>query len=160
LVDVNGIVPEILALLHREATRSSVAVGMELAADLPEIMADRVQLQQVFMNLMLNAIEAMNDWGGELLVKSQRQEDQLQFSVSDTGGVANGENGTDLFCVLYDQAAGQWHGLGHQPFHCGVAWRPFVGHCQRWTRYNFSLHLAESCIRDIALGLNEGFRYQ
>ena len=85
LVDVNGILQEILTLLDSEATRSSVAVRTELAADLPEIMADRVQLQQVFMNLMLNGIEAMGDSGGELMVKSQLQDGQLQFSVSDTG---------------------------------------------------------------------------
>jgi signal transduction histidine kinase len=48
-------------------------------------MADRVQLQQVFMKLMLNAIEAMKDSGGELMVKSELQDGQLQFSVSDTG---------------------------------------------------------------------------
>ena len=58
---------------------------VELAADLPKIMGDRVQLQQVFMNLILNAIEAMKDSGGELTVKSQLQDGQLQFSVSDTG---------------------------------------------------------------------------
>jgi C4-dicarboxylate-specific signal transduction histidine kinase len=75
-------------------------VGKELAVNLPEIMADRVHLQQGFMNLMLNAIEAMKDSGGELLVKSRRQEGQLQFSGSDTGGVANGENGTDLLRSL------------------------------------------------------------
>jgi signal transduction histidine kinase len=73
---------------------------MELAADLPELMADGVQLQQVFMKLMLNAIEAMKDSGGEFLVKSQRQEGQLQFSVKDTGaGLPTEENGTDLLCV-------------------------------------------------------------
>jgi signal transduction histidine kinase len=48
-------------------------------------MVDRVQLQQVFMNLMLNAIEAMKDSGGELMVKSQLQDGRLQFSFSDTG---------------------------------------------------------------------------
>jgi signal transduction histidine kinase len=48
-------------------------------------MADRVQLQQVFMNLMLNAIEAMNESGGELTVKSQLQDGQVLLSVSDTG---------------------------------------------------------------------------
>jgi len=48
-------------------------------------MVDRVQLQQVFINLMLNAIEAMKDSGGELTVKSERPDGQLQFSVSDTG---------------------------------------------------------------------------
>ena len=63
---MNGIIREILTLLDGEATRSSVAMRTELAAELPEIMADRVQLQQVFMNLMLNAIEAMEDSGGSL----------------------------------------------------------------------------------------------
>jgi signal transduction histidine kinase len=63
----------------------SVAMRTELAAELPKIMVDRVQLQQVLMNLMLNAIEAMREEGGELTVKSQLQDGQLQFSVSDTG---------------------------------------------------------------------------
>ena len=85
LVDVNGIIEEILTLLKCEADRYSLAMRRELAAELPKIMADRVQLQQVFMNLMLNAIEAMKDSGGELTVTSQLQDGQLQFSVSDTG---------------------------------------------------------------------------
>jgi PAS domain S-box-containing protein len=85
LVAVNGIIQEILALLDGEATRLSVVMRTELAAELPEIMADRVQLQQVFMNLMLNGIEAMEGSGGELTVKSEQQDGQLQFSVSDTG---------------------------------------------------------------------------
>jgi signal transduction histidine kinase len=85
LVDVNGIIQEMLTLLKGEATRHSVAMGTELAAELPKITADRVQLQQVFMNLMLNAIEAMKDSGGELMVNSELQDGQLQFSVSDTG---------------------------------------------------------------------------
>jgi signal transduction histidine kinase len=85
LVDLNGIIQEILTLLNSEAIRSSVAMRTDLSAELPTIMADRVQLQQVFMNLMLNAIEAMKDSGGELTVKSQLQEGQLLLSVSDTG---------------------------------------------------------------------------
>src|SRR6202035_2715458 len=59
LVDVNGIIEEILSLLKGEATRSSIAMRTDLSAELPKIMADRVQLQQVFMSLMLNGIEAM-----------------------------------------------------------------------------------------------------
>jgi PAS domain S-box-containing protein len=85
LVDVNGIIHEMLTLLKGEANRYSVAMRTELAAELPKIMVDRVQLQQVFMNLMLNAIEAMKDSGGELTVKSELQHGQLQFSVGDTG---------------------------------------------------------------------------
>jgi PAS domain S-box-containing protein len=85
LVDMNGIIQEMLTLLKGEANRYPIAMRTELAAELPEIRADRVQLQQVFMNLMLNAIEAMKDSGGELTVKSALQDGQLQFSVSDTG---------------------------------------------------------------------------
>jgi C4-dicarboxylate-specific signal transduction histidine kinase len=85
LVDVNGIIEEMLTLLKGEANRFSVAMRTELAAELPKIKADRVQLQQVFMNLMLNAIEAMKDSGGELRVESHRHDGHLQFSVSDTG---------------------------------------------------------------------------
>jgi PAS domain S-box-containing protein len=85
LIDVNGIVDEMLTLLKGEAMGHPIAMRTELAADSPKIMADRVQLQQVFMNLMLNGIEAMKDAGGELTVKSERQDGQVQFSVSDTG---------------------------------------------------------------------------
>jgi hypothetical protein len=53
LVDVNGIIQEMLTLLKGEATRYTVAMRTDLAAELPKIMADRVQLQQVFMNLVL-----------------------------------------------------------------------------------------------------------
>jgi signal transduction histidine kinase len=82
---VNGIIHEMLTLLKCEADRYSVGMRADLTAEIPMIMADPIQLQQVFMNLMLNAIEAMNDSGGELTVKSQLQDDQLQFSVSDRG---------------------------------------------------------------------------
>jgi len=85
LVDVNGIIHELHTLLKGEASRFSVAMGTGLSPELPKIMVDRVQLQQVFMNLMLNAIEAMKDSGGELAVKAELQDGQLQFSVSDTG---------------------------------------------------------------------------
>jgi PAS domain S-box-containing protein len=85
LVDVNGIIHELLTLLKGEASRFSVAMRTDLSPELPKIMVDRVQLQQVIMNLMLNAIEAMKDSGGELTVKAELQDGQLQFSVSDTG---------------------------------------------------------------------------
>jgi signal transduction histidine kinase len=133
-----------LTLLEGEASRFLVAMRMDLSAELPKIMADRVQLQQVFMNLMLNAIEAVKDSGGELTVKSELQDGQTPvFGQRQGRGVANGEDGSDLFCVLYHQAAGQRHVVGHQPFHCGVAWRAVVGKRQQWTRCNLSFHFAD-----------------
>src|SRR5712692_8253358 len=101
LVDVNGIIDEMLTLLKGEATRSSIAMRTDLSAELPKIMVDRVQLQQVFMNLMLNGIEAMKDSGGELTVKSQLQDGQLQFSVSDTGVGLPREEVDQIFSAFF-----------------------------------------------------------
>ena len=88
LVDVNEVIREMIVLLRVEATRYSISIRTELAADLPQVMGDRVQLQQVFMNLMLNGIEAMKDVDGtrELAIKSQREgNDHIRMSVNDTG---------------------------------------------------------------------------
>ena len=101
LVDVNGIVHEMLTLLKGEADRYSVATRAELFAELPKIKVDPVQLQQVFMNLMLNAIEAMRDEGGELTVKSQLQDGQLRFSVSDTGVGLPKEKVDQIFSAFF-----------------------------------------------------------
>ena len=101
LVDVNGIIHEMLTLLEGEATRSSIAMCTDLSDELPKIMVDRVQLQQVFMNLILNAIEAMTDSGGELTVKSELQDGQLQFSVSDTGVGLPSQEGEQIFSAFF-----------------------------------------------------------
>ena len=88
LVDVNELVREMIVLLRSEAARYSISVRTELAQDLPQIMGDRVQLQQVIMNLFTNGVDAMRDVEGmrELAIKSQRAEnDQLLVLVSDTG---------------------------------------------------------------------------
>jgi signal transduction histidine kinase len=77
-----------IVLLRSELTRYPIVVRMALVADLPPVMGDRVQLQQVFMNLMFNSIDAMKEMteGGELTITSQREENsQLLISVSDTG---------------------------------------------------------------------------
>jgi PAS domain S-box-containing protein len=86
LVDLNEIIQEMIALLQDRANRYSIPIRAELTASLPKVMADRVQLQQVVMNLMLNGIEAMKDMGGELTVTSNRTEDgRSLISVSDSG---------------------------------------------------------------------------
>jgi len=87
-VDVNEAIREMIVLLRSEATRYNITVRMELAADLPRIMGDRVQLQQVLMNLMINGIEAMKDADGtrELTIRSQRtQNEEVVVSVTDSG---------------------------------------------------------------------------
>src|ERR1700730_17703509 len=86
LVDVNDIAREMIALLRHTANRNSISIRTELDAGLPATAADRVQLQQVLMNLMLNGIEAMKDAGGELILTSSRTEEgHILISVSDSG---------------------------------------------------------------------------
>jgi PAS domain S-box-containing protein len=88
LVDVNEVAREMIALLGDEASRHSISVRTELAEDLPHVIGDRVQLQQVLMNLIMNGVDAMHDVDEprELIIKSQPAENnELLLSVSDTG---------------------------------------------------------------------------
>jgi PAS domain S-box-containing protein len=86
MVNINEIIREMVDMLRDEASRYSVRMRTDLAERLPKVMADRVQLQQVLMNLMLNGIEAMRDTAGELAIKAQLTDDgQLLISVTDTG---------------------------------------------------------------------------
>lgn len=87
-VDVDELIREMSVLLHSEATRYAISIRTLLTADLPPVMGDRVQLQQVFMNLIMNGIDAMKEVDGtrELTITSQRTDNEhLLVSVSDTG---------------------------------------------------------------------------
>jgi len=87
-LDVNEVIREMEILLHNEATQHSVSVQTKLAADLPLIVADRVQLQQVLMNLMINGIDAMKAVDGprQLTLGTRNNSDELLLvSVEDTG---------------------------------------------------------------------------
>jgi PAS domain S-box-containing protein len=85
-VDVNQVIEEMIALLQTEANRYSISIYSDLAQNLRTVIADRVQLQQALMNLMLNGIEAMKDTAGGLTIKSCEPGDgQVRISVSDTG---------------------------------------------------------------------------
>jgi signal transduction histidine kinase/PAS domain-containing protein len=114
LVDVNELIREMIVLLRSEAARYSISIHESLANDLPKLMADRVQLQQVFMNLMLNGIEAMKDMGtaGELTIRSQQGDSsQLLISVGDTGAGLQPEQVEQVFKAFYTTKA-QGTGMG------------------------------------------------
>jgi PAS domain S-box-containing protein len=86
MVDITVVIFEMAALLKTEASRHSIVIQSAVDADTPKILVDRVQLQQVFMNLMLNGIEAMKDTGGELTITvGPNSQGQVAFSISDTG---------------------------------------------------------------------------
>jgi PAS domain S-box-containing protein len=111
-VDVNEVIREMLVLLRSEANRFSIFMRTELAAELPKVTADRVQLQQVFLNLMLNAIEAMKDTAGDLTIKSELDQDgRLLISVSDTGVGLPAENADQIFNAFFSTKP-QGSGMG------------------------------------------------
>jgi PAS domain S-box-containing protein len=112
LVDVNEVIGEMIVLLRGETTRYSISVRTELAADLPLVMGDRVQLQQVLMNLMMNGIDAMKDADGtrELAIKSQRAEkEEVVLSVADTGVGLPTQQAEQIFNAFFTTKS---HGTG------------------------------------------------
>jgi PAS domain S-box-containing protein len=112
MVAVNEVIGEMVVILRNEANRYSVVMHTDLAEGLPTVMADRVQLQQVLMNLMLNGIEAMRDRSGQLSIKSQLAEvGQLLISVTDTGVGLPSENVARIFDAFFTTKS-QGTGLG------------------------------------------------
>ena len=102
LLDVNELIEEMIVLLRNEANRYSISIRSDLTKSLPQATADRVQLQQVLMNLMLNGIEAMKERAGELTIKSQQTEGgQLLISISDTGVGLPTENLEQIFNAFF-----------------------------------------------------------
>jgi C4-dicarboxylate-specific signal transduction histidine kinase len=112
-IDVNEVIREMIVLLHGEATRYSILVRAELAADLRQVTGDRVQLQQVLLNLIMNSIDAMKDVDGtrELIIKSRRAEnEQLLVSVRDTGaGLPPQQQADQIFNAFFTTKP---HGTG------------------------------------------------
>ncbi len=108
-------------LLSSETVRHNILVRTELAADLPKVMVDRVQVQQVLMNLMINGIDAMKDMNGarELTIKSQRADnEQLLVSVSDTGVGLPPEQINKIFnAFLQPSPTRHRYGAKDQSFH-------------------------------------------
>jgi PAS domain S-box-containing protein len=106
MVSVNDLVGEMLVLLRSESDRHSVVMSTELAADLPSVSADRVQLQQVLMNLMLNGMEAMSERGGELKISTRRDAGEVMVSVSDIGVGIPADQMEEIFNAFVTTKAG------------------------------------------------------
>jgi PAS domain S-box-containing protein len=112
LVDINEVIREMIVLLRGETARYFISLQTQLTADLPQVMGDRVQLQQVLMNLTMNGIDAMADMVGtrELAIRSQRAEDgRLMVSVSDTGIGLPPERANHIFDAFFTTKP---HGTG------------------------------------------------
>jgi signal transduction histidine kinase len=105
LLDINEAIQEVVSLIHSEIQKSGVVLKMKLAAGLPRILGDRIQLQQVILNLVMNGIEAMNavtDRPREILIRScQHETDGVLVAVQDFGNGIDGENIKKIFDAFY-----------------------------------------------------------
>jgi len=154
-VDVNEVARETVALLRSEASRHFVSIRTELAPELPEVTADRVQLQQVFMNLMLNGIEAMRETTGELRVESRLADGQVLISVSDEGVGLSPEKGDEIFQAFFTtKAEGTGMGLSISrsivTAHGGRIWA--TGGQPRGAMFQFTLPIRTSEQRSSSAG--------
>jgi C4-dicarboxylate-specific signal transduction histidine kinase len=109
-LDVNDVVREVIALVQRELISHLVSLRMELAPALPMILGDRVQLQQVIINLVMNGIEAMQsvtDRPRELVIRSGQDETHgVLVSVTDCGVGISAENADRLFNAFFTTKSG------------------------------------------------------
>jgi signal transduction histidine kinase len=143
LVDVNEIIREMIVLLRDKAKRDSISIRTELDVGLATTTADRVQLQQVLMNLMLNGIEAMKDTSGELTVTSKKTaEGQLLISVNDSGiGIASdrADRIFDAFFTTKPQGTGLGLSISRKiiELHGGRLWAS--ANTGRGTTFQFTL---------------------
>src|SRR6266852_4462645 len=144
LVDVNELIREMIVLLSSEASRYSISIRTELAEGLPKVMADRVQLQQVFMNLMLNGIDAMKETtgGGGLTIKSEACDAHLLISVSDTGVGLPPEQADQIFRAFFttkDNGTGMGLPISRSIIesHGGRLWA--AGNSSRGATFQFTL---------------------
>jgi PAS domain S-box-containing protein len=147
LLDVNEVISEMLVLLHHEAERHSVAMRTELAPNLPAVRADRVQLQQVLMNLMVNGIESMAEAGGELVLKTRAIDHGLAVSVCDTGVGIPADKLEHIFSAFVTtKAAGTGMGLAISrtivESHDGKLWAE--ANSVRGATFHFTLPAASS----------------
>jgi PAS domain S-box-containing protein len=115
LLDINDVVREVVALVQREVTSQQVSLRMELAPTLSMTSGDRVQLQQVMINLIINGVEAMKmtDRPRELVIRSRQDEtQQVLVSVADCGVGIPAENADRLFTPFFTtKSSGMGMGL-------------------------------------------------
>ena len=147
-VNVNDVVEELLTLLRREALQSGVSITTALAPDLPLVIGDRVQLQQVLLNLLMNGLEATKGVGDrrEITVTSRRADgDQVHVAVTDTGVGLPPTGADELFkAFVTTKAGGTGMGLAISrsiiDAHGGRLWA--ASNADRGATFTFTLPIA------------------
>jgi two-component system NtrC family sensor kinase len=112
VLDLNGLLKEVLGFLEKEAEFRKITVTLELAEDLPRIASDRGQLQQVFLNILNNAYAAVKD-GGAITIRTWKEDDDTAAAaVQDNGHGMSDEIKARIFEPFFSTKGGYGTGLG------------------------------------------------
>jgi PAS domain S-box-containing protein len=155
-VDVNEVIGEIIGLLRSEAGRHAISIHTELASELPHVMADRVQLQQVFMNLVRNGIDAINaaETTGDVTITTRRNGlDQMLILIRDTGIGLPAEHPDKVFDAFFTtkpQGTGMGLSISRSIIesHGGRLWA--AGNADRGTTFHFTLPIEPAATAVVA----------
>ena len=130
-LDINQMIQNVVRLLRDEAIRRDVLMHVDLGGNLPQVEADRVQIEQVLVNLAINGMDAMSEIDGarELLISSKCFDPQeILVSVEDCGAGLEPETAAKIFDpVLHDKASRHRHGARDQPVDHRSARRTVMG---------------------------------
>ena len=134
-LDLNEATREVIALSLSELQRNRVVLQSELADDLPTVTGDRIQLQQVILNLLRNASDAMvdvHDRPRQLLIRTEREDgDRVRVTVRDAGvGVDAAEHGQAVRRLLHDQERRHGYRTLRQPLHHRKTSWPSLGRAE------------------------------
>ncbi len=148
LIDLNAVIQDVAELMNIDAHMAKAEVALDLLRPLPPVLGDRIQLEQVLVNLMRNGFEAMRDSDCEprrLTIRTAVESGHtILVDVSDSaGGHSPGHRRSRFRAVLHHQ--GRWHGNGasHQSVHHRAPWGKAVGHAEsRPERQHVPFHLA------------------
>jgi len=111
-IDLNHLLEEVFSFMEKEALHRNLVVTMDLAEDLPDIFSDRGQLQQVFLNILNNAFDAVKD-GGEVTIQSSAPDrEYTQVSIRDNGIGMSEETLRHIFEPFFSTKKGYGTGLG------------------------------------------------
>jgi len=133
-LDINDVIREAILLVQREVHSNGVSLRTELSSALPHVLGDRVQLQQVLINLLINGVDAMAsvaDRPREILIRSQLHEaDQVLVAVLDSGIGIDSETAERVFSAFFTtKPSGMGMGLSIIRAHGGRLWlSPNAGH--------------------------------
>ena len=118
---LNDLIKEIMPIVRNDSLAKNISIDLDLGSSLPSITGDRIQLQQVIFNLIVNAFEAMkaSERPGKLILRTRHADGEVVLDVVDSGtGIPHEQTQFDLRPARHYQGGRIRHGTAAESFHC------------------------------------------